>query len=424
MSLNPRARRAAAVALLMALAAAPLVAWLVLRGSGGSGETVAPDRPPPARRLVTGITEGTPALLTPGAVPAAFAPSRDLLRALRPRYFRLFVNWRQVQPAAGAPANFAVPSSGCVRDIPPCAPWQGIRDQLRALAASRAEDGFPEVIVTLLGTPDWAASPPTGCEPPGGATPAARVPAPAALPAYRALVRGLLAVARQEGVPLRHWSAWNEPNHPTFLNPQRERCDAEAPTLAPGRYLPLVRALRAELDAAPGEQLVLLGDLAGVVRGRERFTSVGEFVDALPRAEVCAARAWAQHAYIPARNPGSRDLFRQLERALDAKRCARPVPIWVTETGAGPGRGGVERDTVPAELKAECRSLQAALDSWYRDPRIDLAIQYTFRQDPVFQVGLAEPALRFTFPVYDVWRAWGARPSPTSAPPPLPARCR
>jgi hypothetical protein len=64
-----------------------------------------------------------------------------------------------------------------------------------------------------------------------------------------------------------------------------------------------------------------------------------------------------------------------------------------------------------------------ALERWHRDPRVDVAIQYTFREDSAFPVGLADPRLTRTYPTYDLWRAWGARESESDAPPPRPAAC-
>ncbi|MFL6115534.1 MAG: hypothetical protein ACJ786_29940, partial [Catenulispora sp.] len=48
-------------------------------------------------------------------------------------------------------------------------------------------------------------------------------------------------------------------------------------------------------------------------------------------------------------------------------------PIWITETGTNQGTGD-----------AGCRAMGAALRAWAGDPRVQLAVQYTFREDTAF----------------------------------------
>ncbi|HVS28170.1 MAG TPA: hypothetical protein VHE14_01365, partial [Solirubrobacteraceae bacterium] len=83
---------------------------------------------------------------------------------------------------------------------------------------------------------------------------------------------------------------------------------------------------------------------------------------------------------------------------------------------------GGPRPTDGASLRAGCRAMDSALRRWYRDPRVDVAVQYTFRQDDQFPVGLAASALTRAYPTYDLWRAWGAR-APQDPPPSLPGSC-
>src|SRR5205085_7670577 len=154
---------------------------------------------------------------------------------LRPRYLRLLIVWSALQPRADRPPDWSAPADGCLRGMPPCVPFAGVRDELRAARAAGLQ-----VVVTILGTPPWAAGPAQGCERPG-TSPTSRVPADIA--AYRALVRSLLEEGRREGADLRWWSAWNEPNHPAFLNPQHATCSADSVPVAVERYAELVRAL-------------------------------------------------------------------------------------------------------------------------------------------------------------------------------------
>jgi hypothetical protein len=330
-------------------------------------------------------------------VPPEFAASRDRLRALRPRLLRLLVVWSQLQPSPEAPPDWAKPADGCLRGRPPCAPFGGIRDQLRA-----AREAGLEVVVTILGVPEWAAAPETGCEREETSPTSRRV---ANLDAYRALVRSLLAEAARERVELRWWSPWNEPNHPAFANPQRGRCDADAPTSADDNYVPLVRALRDELTAAPGDQGLVIGEVAGLEERRDTLTGAAEFAAALPDEVVCAADVWAQHAYVEVRDegdlagdvqpPGSAGMLRRVEAALDRPACRRstPLPIWITETGVDPEAGA-----------RGCRAMATALRRWSDDPRVAAAFQYTYRADTEYDVGLEDAGLDEVRPAYAAWR--------------------
>ena len=418
--------------------------------SGASPAQGAGSRAPPstaesgassAPSLAVGLSEANPNLVWSAAArpvpPGGFGPWRDLLVALRPRYVRLLVSWDKVQPRAGAPADFARRDAGCIRAVPPCAPYTGVREQLEAIASEqRAQGGWGplEVLVVPLETPAWAVEPPRGCRSRGD-EPKARAPADPA--DYGRFVRGLLAVAAQVGARVRYWSPWNEPNHPGFLSPQRRRCDTGAAPVAPALYARMARTLRRALDAAPGEQEMVLGELAGYDRRRPTAVSATEFIDALPRDVACSGSIWGQHAYVGSSGrsesagyagdadlDGSPALLASVGRAIDAKRCPAPVRLWITETAVGGPRAGKPRPADRASQEAACRDMQRALLSWYANERVDVAFQYTFREDNFFPVGLVDTGLTRTYPVYDLWRAWGGRRAPGAPPPRLPAACR
>jgi hypothetical protein len=358
-----------------------------------------PGPPPPlgSDRLATGLAEQNPGLFAP-AVPERFAAWRDRTVALRPRVFRLLVDWARLQPSADRPPDLAAPNAGCLRDVEPCAPYAGVRDQLRALRDRGRADGGWEVLVSPYNAPDWALAPRAGC-PAGG-----RID----LAAYRRLLRDLAALGAAEDVRLRWWSPWNEPNHPAFLAPQRTACDAGARALSPRAYARLVRAARTVLPE--GAELVV-GEAAGYDRPRRDRLGAAELASSLPRDVVCAGRVWAQHTYVGrSRRPepdggddldadralaGNSALVRAVSRALDARGCPQEHRIWITETGATPGPGA-------------CPAMAAALEAWDRDPRVDVAVQYTFREDPLFRVGLADAALTTERGAYAAWRAWAS----------------
>ena len=228
--------------------------------------------------------------------PPPWPRRRDQLVRIRPALYRLVVVWSKVQPSAAAPADLAAPDSGCMRDKQPCAPYAGLRDQLRALAARQRED-------PPHGRPSWSyehagvgGGPAPRLHEEGGAG------VPRDLKAYRALVRGVLALAGEVGAEVRYFSPWNEPNHPYFLTPQREACDPDA---ARGRSAPTPRS---RTTCAPS-WATTGGSCSARRRNRRadlaRDRRCGD--DPRPTAGlVCAAPVWSQHAYIggPTRGRG------------------------------------------------------------------------------------------------------------------------
>jgi hypothetical protein len=386
----------------------------------------APPAPPDTRGLRTGLTESNPNLLATGAVPPAFTQRRDQAAALRPAYFRLLVDWSRVQPRGDVPPDWTAPSDGCMRGAPPCGPSSGIRDLLRAVRERQRADGGWQVVVVLYGTPDWARR--------GGQAGCGADLRPD-LDAYRALVRSLAGLGRQEGVALRWWSPWNEPNHPTFLGPQRAACERDAQPLSPGEYAGIARALQGELRTVePGARLVL-GEVAGYDRARPRAVGAAEFARDLPRDVACAGDVWAQHAYVRATDDvpagdggdegspslagdagdaGDPALLRDVLAALDSHGCPRPHRLWITETGVGGPRTGEERPADAATDRRGCEAMDAALRAWAQDPRVDAAFQYTFREDSAFPVGLSDPSLSRLYRAYTAWADWGT-PGPAPA---------
>jgi hypothetical protein len=365
------------------------------------------DAPADGPSLAVGITEPNPALVAaPGArtVPPEWERWRDALGRIRPQLYRLLVVWDVVQPTAGAPPNLDAPNGGCMRAIPPCAPYAGVRDQLRALASRQREGGW-QALVTFTATPDWAAAPATGCRESAGAG----APDAAALPAYRRLVAAVLSAAREIGADVRYVSPWNEPNQPYFLAPQRASCAAAAPSRVPAPYAALARAVRGELGR--GQELVL-GETAGILDRTPRSTAVGELIGALPRELVCAAPVWAQHAYI-----GGTDPVPAVRRALAAHGCQRRHAIWITETGVGPAPESLAAAPGVAGGRRGCRMLHRQLMAWHADPQVTVAAQYTMREDDRFPTGLVTTDLTRPRRALPEWLAWGTRPDPAAPPP-------
>jgi hypothetical protein len=415
---------------------AALVSVVVQNRGGGPAPSV-PSRPPapppkippqgPGEGLAVGLTESRANLLwsrqAQPQLPDGLGQWRDRLAALRPRYFRLMIDWARVQPDPAQPPNWTMPDDGCQRGKPPCGAFSGIRDTLRAVASQQKAQGGFEVMVSIFGVPAWAAAPASGCER-ADATPRSRPISDQGLAGYRALIRSLYELAAAEGVALRFWSPWNEPNGTFFVSPQRAACDHSSPPVSPQVYTKLDRAMRAELEALPGRQELVIAELAGLPEPRLRGSGVEEFYAGLPDDVVCSASVYAQHAYAERNRPRSaRAPVDQLEAALDKRPCAAGKPIWVTETGVGGQDVGGARTGGLATLRTDCRALDAALRRWDIDPRVQAAFQYTFRDDPSFPVGLADIGLTRTWPAYDEWLAWGGDRAPGAPAPELPAAC-
>jgi hypothetical protein len=421
-----------------AITAALLVAVVALGACGGndhkSSSTKAapgtPAKPLPAKQppadiapgggLAIGLSEINPNLFWHGKDVGDFGPWRDRLEALKPPLYRLAVDWASLQPSSDAPVDWTRRSDGCMRGLKPCGESEGIRDILRAIhSEQQAGNGFATMVV-FYGVPDWAALQPSGCER-DDITARSRPITAQGLKAYQAVVGSLQSLAKREGVDIGWWSPWNEPNGPFFISPQREKCRGNSKALAPAVYSKLANAMREELQ--PGQQMVV-GELAGLTNARKYGSSIKEFYAGLPDDVVCNAGVFAQHAYAQrgdaADDPGA---VGALETVLDKRPCAREKPIWVTETGVGGPHVGDERSPSAKATRADCQALNVALRRWNDDPRVDAAFQYTFRDDPVFPVGLVDAKLTHTWPAYDLLKAWSGDRKPDGPAPALPEAC-
>ena len=162
----------------------------------------------------------------------------------------------------------------------------------------------------------------------------------------------MIAVGGEVGVDLRYWSAWNEPNHPFFISPQRATCATSAKSLAVTRYTELTRNLKRALDEAPGDQQYVLGELAGLDESKTKSTSIREFLRKLPTSIVCGSTILSQHGYITGIDPVD-----DAAKGAAAHKCPKKHVVWMTETGVGAPHAGEDKRTTPA---AERRALPAA----------------------------------------------------------------
>lgn len=378
-----------------------------------------PEPEVPPGGLAIGINEVNPNLIDPGRGDPRFVAWAERFKALRPAVGRVPVDWAGLQSEPGQPAQLSVPRDGCLRTTPPCAPYAGIRDQLKAYGAIDVP-----VMVVFYGVPPWGAAAPKGCERPG-IEPRSRPINDRGLLAYRRLVRQVARLAKEEGAEVRWWSVWNEPNGPFFVSPQRARCSTDSPPVSVRPYARLARALRAELARMEGDPLLVVGELAGVANAGPRGTGVGEFLRALPRDVLCEADVLAQHEYaeLPEDDDERTKPVDQAKAALRDRCAGRDIAVWITETGIGGPRAGQDRPTGSLSLRRQCQAYHRQLRAWHADEEIDLAIQYTFREDTAFPVGIADAGLTRTYPTYDLLAAWGNR-KPADPPPPLPPSCK
>ena len=374
-----------------------------------------------------GLTEDNADLLWNPSVAAptggaSFRTARAGLTALHPTYMRLLIDWAALQPRAGESPTLAAAVDGCARSVGPCGPYGGLRAELAAIASQqRGAPGSFQVVLDIFGAPPWAALSARGCEL-AGTTPFARPLQPDAIAAYRKLIASLLALGASVGVPLEWWSPWNEPNDPRFISPQRAAC-GEQTALSPTVYAQLARAMFSELRAHGGTHHEILGELNDLQFDSPHTTSVGDFVAALPRDVLCLGTVWSIHDYAARPRSGpAPDGVSALERALEVRGgCATLAPIWVTESGAGAPHPGRPRPVGSTDERAGCEALAIQLQRWYRDPRVAVVFQYSFREDPAFPVGLLSADLGHVYPSYGLWRAY-VRARVRGASPPTPAR--
>jgi hypothetical protein len=93
-----------------------------------------------------------------------------------------------------------------------------------------------------------------------------------------------------------------------------------------------------------------------------------------------------------------------LAAALDARgACGARASIWITEAGAGARHPGRPRPPGAEDAHAGCLALAAQLDRWAADPRVRAVLQYSFREDPAFPVGLLSADLAHVYPTYRLW---------------------
>ena len=254
-------------------------------------------------------------------------------------------------------------------------------DDLDELVRNAQARGL-EVLLSPWGTPKWAN---------GGKTPNF---APTNVADWTNFIRALADrySGNHPGYPsVRFWSIWNEPNLNQFLAPQFVGKKDASPAI----YAKLYRAAYAQIKRAIPTAQVAVGETSP--RGRDKplgskttqdSHSPGKF------AQLLAAQrprlmfdAWSHHPYATSFTAPPGQLVKwpnvtlsslpRFEKSLDTWFQRKNTPLWITEFGY---------QTKPPETRGVSLSTQASyaatvLKTVARDPRVQMFIWFTFRDD-------------------------------------------
>jgi hypothetical protein len=225
----------------------------------------------------------------------------------------------------------------------------------RLLRALRARDLDP--VVTLWGTPRWAGS--------GSPNSAPSRPAD--------FTRFARAVASRYPF-VRHWTMWNEPNKPIWLNPVSARAYVTR-ILNPGY---------AGIKAASPDAKVAGGVTAP--RGGQGGIAPVDFIRAMDSAGA-RLDAYAHHPYpdYPGDTPFSGGCghcktisMSTLERLLrEVGRAFPGASVWLTEYGYQS-----VPDPIGVSLAEQARFVGEAALRVYAAPKVEMLIHYLYRDEP------------------------------------------
>jgi hypothetical protein len=298
----------------------------------------------------------------------------DEIRGFGVSWLRVIVYWRSVAPDADRPG---VPR---FEERDP-AQYPGFGKYDRAIDEARAK-GF-RILLTVSGpVPRWATE---------------RKEDNVTRPSATRFGRFAQAVGTRYAGKVDHWSIWNEPNHPQFLQPQYS---PSGRAVSPGLYRQLFRQGAAGIRRSGNAQdTILLGETAprgtGKVVAPLRFLRGTLCLDSRYRKRSSCGRlsdadAVAHHAYTtrqgPTFVPPNRDdvtigVLSRLTRAVDRAERAGALragrPIWLTEFGI---QSHPDRQLgVPETQQAEFRAISERI-AW-RNPSVVAFSQYLMRDD-------------------------------------------
>jgi Cellulase (glycosyl hydrolase family 5) len=281
---------------------------------------------------------------------------------------RAWVVWPQIAPSRPANASDSFDPAYRFNDL----------DELVRNAQSRGL----EVLLSPWGTPKWAN---------GGKTPNY---APRNIADWTNFIRALADrySGKHPGYPaVRFWSIWNEPNLNQFLAPQFVGKKDASPAI----YAKLYRAAYTQIKKADPTAEVAVGETSP--RGRDKplgSTSTQDSHSPGKFAQLLAAQkprivfdAWSHHPYATSFTAPPGQLVKwpnvtlssmsRFEKSLDTWFHRKNTPVWITEFGY---------QTKPPQARGVSLSTQASyaasvLRTVSRDPRVQMFIWFTFRDD-------------------------------------------
>jgi hypothetical protein len=312
---------------------------------------------------------------------AVFDPGRNafpLLRTLRVQIVRITLTWGGRDGVANTrPANATDPAD-------PAYDWARY-DQ----AIERAKHAGMHVLLTIIGTPDWANAGQGPQRPPSSATTLRRF----AYAAARRYSGSFLDTRSGRILPrVGLWLAWNEPNNPVFLQPQFKRVNGKWRQVAAAAYARICNAVYDGVHAAGGPQQVACGATAprgsNEPAGSRPSISPLVFLRAAKQSGLREFDAWAHHPYYgnPQETPATRNVGRSAVGLGNINALVSQVtrlygrkPLWITEYGY---------QTDPPDTffgvswRKQADYLRQAYELARAHPRIDLLTWFLLRDSP------------------------------------------
>jgi len=197
---------------------------------------------------------------------------------------------------------------------------------------------------------------------------------------------------RHPGFPfVGYYTVWNEPNSVRFLAPQ---FDLHGNPLSPSLYAAICRFAYAGLKSSNPLATVAIGQTSsrGSAPGRRGAGSIapGTFARLLSAVRPAVPfDAWAHHPYSDL-GFGPRQRYRfpnvnlatlhTFEQRLDLWFHRSDIPVWISEYGmqTRPARAG------GVTVRQQAAYVRQALAQAAADPRVQMFIWFTFRDDPAY----------------------------------------
>jgi hypothetical protein len=380
-----------------------------------------------AARTQQTMMEDSTQLLTKGDAARDFA--LDEFKALGADIVKVRVEWRDIAPDASSrrkPSAFDATDPGTY----PAGSWDALDAAVRGILAR----GMRPFLMVGPPAPDWAtAGPPkkyVGVWRPDAAE-------------YGAFMRAISR--RYSGAPgglprVTMWSAWNEPNHPQFIQPLSERLGGKTAPSSPHQYRRLyVAATDALAATGHGSDTILFGEVLPIGQSRlgalntirpllwlREFFCVDSryrpYRGSAARARGCSpfpkivTSGFAMHPYTKPVGPryhlASPDdatigQIARVEKALDriakTRRVRKGLPIYSTEFGIQTDPPDCVGFGAPIDRQAAIIN-EAEYDS-YVSRRVKTYSQYLLIDDPVLTN--FEPGSNERYGRYQTGLLWG-----------------